>query len=405
MTTSLPVRFHNGTARVLSRIALQTSSTSTDSDWTYSERWLQELIQECPEVLPTFELEPGFGRLIPIALEVPCGHGFIDNLFVTAEGGIAIVETKLWRNPEARRSVVAQTLDYASALSRMTYPELEKAALQGVFPGGSPTPPSIYSVVRGHADALSEEAFIDAVASNLKRGRMLVIAAGDGIRSEAETLAGLLQSHAGARFTFALVAIELFRDELGGVLAVPRTIAKTALIERGVVRVIGDNIAVEDAPQASSRSAPARTTMTEEMFMEEIAKRDPALPSHLGDFLVRARELGVEPDWKASLNLKWRGWADGPEVNLGYIRKDGGLSTDATTWRTGAELSREYQETLAQLSGGRVMIGKSETIGPYLAASDGKSTVKIDTLIPSHSQAWLDAISRLIDKLRQVAPE
>src|SRR6516225_9199801 len=36
-----------------------------------------------------------------------------------------LVECKLWKNPEARRQVVAQTLDYVSALSRWSYADLQ----------------------------------------------------------------------------------------------------------------------------------------------------------------------------------------------------------------------------------------------------------------------------------------
>ena len=51
----------------------------------------------------------------------------IDNLFVSPSGLITIVETKLWRNPEGHRTVVAQILEYAKTLSLWTYQELDKA--------------------------------------------------------------------------------------------------------------------------------------------------------------------------------------------------------------------------------------------------------------------------------------
>ena len=46
-------------------------------------------------------------------MEVNCGYGSIDNLFLTPTGDIILVETKLWSNAKARREVVAQALDYA----------------------------------------------------------------------------------------------------------------------------------------------------------------------------------------------------------------------------------------------------------------------------------------------------
>jgi hypothetical protein len=58
--------------------------------------------------------------------------------------------------------------------------------------------------------------------------------------------------------------------------------------------------------------------MTEELVVEKMASLNKALPAHLREFLDRIAAIGVEPVWKASLNLKWFGWPDEP-VNLGYV--------------------------------------------------------------------------------------
>jgi hypothetical protein len=39
-----------------------------------------------------------------------------------------VVETKLWRNPEAHRSVVAQIIDYAKDLSKMSFEDFCESA-------------------------------------------------------------------------------------------------------------------------------------------------------------------------------------------------------------------------------------------------------------------------------------
>jgi hypothetical protein len=102
----------------------------------FSERWLQELIHRQPNCLPIDEIEPGFGPLVSICMELPTAHGSIDNLLLTPEGDIVIVEAKLWRNPEARRKVVAQALDYAVCLFGMRYSDLERAILKSDLGGG-----------------------------------------------------------------------------------------------------------------------------------------------------------------------------------------------------------------------------------------------------------------------------
>lgn len=369
----------------------------TLSQGAYDERWLQELLQRTPDVLPIAEIEPGFERLVPVSMEVPCGSGSIDNLFVTTDGGIVLVETKLWRNPEARRKVVAQALDYVASVSRMTYIEFERAALSGEFVGASSKPPSLYSIVAANPEAPSEQVFIDAISANLRRGRLVIIAAGDGIRSESETLAELLQSHAGARFTFALVAIELFAIDPDRILAVPRTVAKTVLIERGVVRIDDKRIVVEPAPaRASSSTGTGRTTMTEELFFETMARLRDGLPTALRAFLERIGTFDVQPEWLGSLNLKWHGWPDGA-VNLGYIGKDGRLGTDAVNWKVGPERARPYLDDLATLIAGDVR-GKSDA--PYVVSADGR-TPRIDELLPKHADAWASAMERFIERLRR----
>jgi hypothetical protein len=96
----------------------------------YDEAWLQALLHSRPEIIPIGQIESDFGDLIPLCRELPLPSGFLDNLFVTRHSQLVLVEAKLWRNPEARRKVVAQALDYAAAVFRMSYCELESAVLR-----------------------------------------------------------------------------------------------------------------------------------------------------------------------------------------------------------------------------------------------------------------------------------
>lgn len=74
----------------------------------FDEAWLQRLIMHHPSLLPVDQIEPAFHSLVPICVELPTPSGYVDNLFVTPAGDIVLVECKLWRNPKARREVVAQ---------------------------------------------------------------------------------------------------------------------------------------------------------------------------------------------------------------------------------------------------------------------------------------------------------
>lgn len=207
----------------------------TLGDLEHNEAWLQDLIARHPELLPVQEIEPSFERLILAGREVSCGHGQIDNLYITGGGAIVVVEAKLHANPQARREVVAQAMDYVAALSGMTFEQFERAVCGAQHPEGAPA--TLYDLVRGQADALDEGAFVDAVTGNLSRGRLLAIVVGDKIRSQAETLVDALQAHAGSHCTFALVELSIYRNDEGMLLIVPAVLLQTLMVERAVVRV------------------------------------------------------------------------------------------------------------------------------------------------------------------------
>ncbi|HEX5320872.1 MAG TPA: hypothetical protein VFW46_17060, partial [Stellaceae bacterium] len=197
-----------GTATPLKRVDIRRGGESV-----YSEAWLQTLLHERPECLPIEQIEPGFGPLVPVCRELPLEFGAgrtgtLDNLFVTRSGGLLLVEAKLWRNPEARRAVVAQAMEYAASIFRLSFDELESAVIRARKVAGE-NPKSLFELISIDSD-LDEASFVDAVSRNLQRGRAIIAVVGDGIREDIMPLAELLQSHAGHRFTFALVELAVY---------------------------------------------------------------------------------------------------------------------------------------------------------------------------------------------------
>jgi hypothetical protein len=80
------------------------------------EDYLQNYIHQNPESIPVYEIEKD-KKLFVVKREFPTNSGPIDALAVDKDGDIYIVETKLYKNPD-KRTVVAQALDYGSALWR-----------------------------------------------------------------------------------------------------------------------------------------------------------------------------------------------------------------------------------------------------------------------------------------------
>lgn len=361
---------------------------------TFDESWLQRILIDHPQALPISDIEPGFAPLIPVAREVPCGHGYIDNLYLTGNGEVVLVEAKLWANPQARREVVAQTLDYVAALSQMDFETFEREVLKGQVTIDSPR--NLYQFVADQADVLDERDFIDAVAANLRRGRILALAVGDGIRQEAEALGDLLQSHGGAHFTFALVELASYRTHDGAILLVPRTLVRTAMVERAVVRIEEGRIAVEAVAPVTPRGTVAET-ISDKAFFEAMATRDPALPDALRAFIASLEPLGVYRELRASMNLKWDP-GNGRPVNLGYIQRNGQLWTTPVAWATSQEIAQRYSEALAALIDGQPALN-AKGVDPYVS-TNGKSAPRIEQFIPANAEGWRQAIMRLQAEVR-----
>ena len=105
----------------------------SDKEKLFDEHWLQELLIENPSLLPSKELDEAWPELIPLGREVPVKAGSIDNLYITRNGLICLVETKLWRNFEAHRTVVAQIIAYAKDLAGMPFDSFKECVEKSTF--------------------------------------------------------------------------------------------------------------------------------------------------------------------------------------------------------------------------------------------------------------------------------
>ena len=106
-----------GRALQLRRLSLSTLAEGGRFD----EEWLQATLFQNPGLLPIDEIDPAYPSCIPVCRELQTPAGPLDLLYATPTGRLVIAETKLWRNPEARRTVVTQALDYAKELAGWEY--------------------------------------------------------------------------------------------------------------------------------------------------------------------------------------------------------------------------------------------------------------------------------------------
>lgn len=144
------------------------------------EAELQALLFEHPELLSNEGTE-----LVSIMREVQTEAGRIDVLAMTASGEVTIVEVKLNRNAQSRREVLAQIIDYISALTDYSYYRLDKAT-KGLL-----------------SDAVSDfenaEELPRKIEDNLQNGLVRLVIAVDEVNDDLRRLVGFMANHTNLR--------------------------------------------------------------------------------------------------------------------------------------------------------------------------------------------------------------
>ncbi|MDZ4818324.1 MAG: DUF4268 domain-containing protein [Planctomycetota bacterium] len=233
----------DGTSATLAPIPL-----SQKDGWNYSEEWLQRLLYLHPEILPIAEIDNSYSGPIPLCMEMDTPAGPIDAVYITPSGRLILLEAKLWRNPEARRKVIGQILDYAKEISQWSYSRLDEAVRQARKNASPEVPfPGIEKLVAEHVSGLVEHRFSDAVTKSMGRGDFLLLIAGDGIREGVGAITQFLDRSGAMHFTFGLVECAIYEGPEGGHFVQPRVLAQTTLIPRTIF-LLGDNRISEQEP-------------------------------------------------------------------------------------------------------------------------------------------------------------
>ena len=226
----------------------------------FAEHWLRDTLFEHPALIPLNAIDPGAGAVIPICREFPLsregGTVFLDILGMTRQGRLVLIECKLWRNPQARREVVAQILEYAALMRRLSVSDLLQT-LHGRkgMTGSNP----IFDLLAARHPETEEALFTDRIDDSLRRGDFDLLIVGDGIRSDIGVIAEHLRD-SGARF--ALVEMQVWQGAQGEQLLVPhipfrREVVKQRLVVDAEDRPVAleDSASVEDdAPLAGTSS-------------------------------------------------------------------------------------------------------------------------------------------------------
>lgn len=269
---------------------------------SFQEDYLQALLAKHPQILPIAEIEPDFAPPICLGREIPTPSGFLDTLYVSPSGNLTLVEAKLWRNPQARREVVGQIIDYAKDFSKWTFEELDRA----VRKAGSEKI-GILDIVRTQDPDIVEASFIDNITRRLRRGELLLLIVGDGIREGVENISHFLQDQPGLHFSLSLIELAFYRipGQEWPLVAQPRTVLRTTQITRAVVevRTFSSNIefSVEQPKHEVSNKPSKGRSLTEEGFFQKLAvSTSEDISNQTKQLIDRLIDLGLVSEWGAS---------------------------------------------------------------------------------------------------------
>lgn len=197
------------------------------------EAALQKLIADHPEVLAGERMTPDEPRRwLLISREVPIGGSpdsgsswSVDHLILDQDGRPTLVEVKLAKNPEIRRRVVGQMLDYvAHAVGHWTSDTIRRRLEARV--GSEEAAREEIARLRGNGAEPSPQsyrAFWTLVDTNLTEQNMRLLFVADSIPQGLATVVGFLNRHMAPRVE--VLAVEL-RQFVGGGLRtlVPRIV-------------------------------------------------------------------------------------------------------------------------------------------------------------------------------------
>ena len=194
-----------------------------------AEMELQKLLIEAPSLIPVDEIREDISPFV-IAVDefgLP-GSGNTDVLAFNPKGDIAIIECKLAANPESKRKVVGQILEYGAYLWEMNYETLNervkkrkgKSLSQLIEEAINREPINAQPRNEGTAEESAtmewdEEEFRSKVEEQLKSGSFLLIIVVDEINEELKRIVRYLNECGNPAFSFH--ALEMNRFQSGNV--------------------------------------------------------------------------------------------------------------------------------------------------------------------------------------------
>ena len=301
----------------------------------YDEAWLQELLRQHPEILPVAEIEPMVSDLIPIGREVITDTGIIDNLFISPTGYLVLIETKLWRNPEAKRDVVVQAIDYGSSIAKWRYEKLEDIVKAYTRKYENSEMNLAEWVGNNHSLPDDRRYFEDTVTKNLRLGRFVTLIVGDKIRQSVIEMLNYVNKYPHLAPTVELIELQCYQlkqNESWPLLVVPSIVARTEIVERSVIQVTvtqAGEYTVEVQQEKPVEPDRRRIRLSEEAYWELLKELEPNGYQQVEKLIAHYREKdGVTVEAvETSIGVKLILQDTGQHVSIFHVSKIGKIYT------------------------------------------------------------------------------
>lgn len=300
---------HGAPALIVPKVSYQALKRLPRKHDRFDETYLQTLLRDHPDILPVEDVRIDAGRLLCMGREVGVSSGSIDNLYLSTNGYPVIVETKLWRNPESRREVLAQVLDYIKDVVKKDFDWFENQWAAYRKPDAGSLVSALNDLVEEEID---ESILIERVNRALGRGDVIAMIVGDGIDARLQGLVDHLRADSPLlRYSLALVELACFAPNEGSdkqILIVPRVVKSVEPVQRAYIHLdIADRLKGQLAIESSVEVEPesgrtTRVTLDEEEFLSSVEssagiKCRIAIQEFYQD-LISA--FGLEPEFKAA---------------------------------------------------------------------------------------------------------
>lgn len=178
-----------------------------------AEAELQKLLANSPSLIPVDEIREGVSSLVFAVCEFGLpGSGNTDILAFSADGDISIIECKLATNPESKRKVIGQILEYAAYLWKMSYDKVNDR-IQSLK--GKNLSDLVAEAVAGGWD---EENFRNSIKQSLESGSFILVIVVDEINENLKRTIRYINECSKSAFSLHALEMQRFQADVVEIL-------------------------------------------------------------------------------------------------------------------------------------------------------------------------------------------